>query len=70
MMLVPELINQLREQGHQEIAVVVGGVIPRQDYESLYKAGVSGIFGPGTAIPLAAQQLIQVISCSQAKEHC
>jgi len=70
MMLVPELINELRRQGHQEIAVVVGGVIPPQDYESLYKAGVSGIFGPGTAIPLAAQQLVQMISCGQVKEHC
>jgi methylmalonyl-CoA mutase len=70
MMLVPELIDELRKQGHQEIAVVVGGVIPPQDYESLYRAGVSGIFGPGTAIPVAAQQLLRVISCTQVKEHC
>ena len=62
MTLVPELLSELHRLGHEEIVVVVGGVIPPQDYEFLYKAGVSGIFGPGTVIPLAAQQMIQVIS--------
>jgi len=41
---------------------VVGGVIPPQDYDFLFKAGVSEIFGPGTAIPLAAQRILRVIS--------
>jgi methylmalonyl-CoA mutase len=70
MTLVPQLIEELHQQGHDHIAVVVGGVIPPQDYESLYKAGVSGIFGPGTAIPLAAQQMLHMISCDRVEEHC
>ena len=65
MTLVPELIAELHRLGHEDIAVVVGGVIPPQDYEFLYKSGVSGIFGPGTVIPLAAQQMVQVISSSR-----
>jgi methylmalonyl-CoA mutase len=59
--LVPELIEELRRTGHEEIAVVAGGVIPPQDYEVLYEAGVSEIFGPGTVIPVAAQRILQVI---------
>jgi methylmalonyl-CoA mutase len=44
-----------------DILVVVGGVIPPQDYEFLYKAGVAGIFGPGTVIPAAAQRIIEIL---------
>jgi methylmalonyl-CoA mutase len=62
MTLVPALICELRNLGHDEIAVVVGGVIPPQDYEFLYHAGVAGIFGPGTVIPVAAQSMIRVIA--------
>lgn len=62
MTLIPELIDELRRTGHEEIAVVAGGVIPPQDYEFLYSAGVSEIFGPGTVIPLAAQRIMRVIS--------
>ena len=65
MTLVPELIGELERLGHEEIAVVVGGVIPPQDYEFLYKQGVAGIFGPGTAIPVSAQQILQVVSGSR-----
>ena len=54
--LVPELIDELRKLGRDDILVVVGGVIPPQDYDFLYHAGVSGIYGPGTVIPVAAQQ--------------
>ncbi len=55
--LVPQLIGELRKLGRDDILVVVGGVIPPQDYEFLYQAGVAGIYGPGTAIPAAAQQI-------------
>ncbi len=68
--LVPELIEELRRRGHEDIVVVVGGVIPPQDYEFLYEAGVAGIYGPGTAIPAAAQHLIQVLSPSRVRGSC
>ncbi len=55
---VPALIDELRRLGHEEIAIVVGGVIPPQDYEFLYNAGVAGIYGPGTVIPVAAQHMM------------
>lgn len=45
--LVPELINVLKDMGRSDILVVVGGVIPPQDYDMVYKAGASAIFGPG-----------------------
>jgi len=60
--LVPQLIGELRELGREDILVVVGGVIPPQDYEFLYKAGVAGIFGPGTVIPVAAQRIIEALN--------
>jgi methylmalonyl-CoA mutase len=60
--LVPQLIDELRELGREDILVVVGGVIPPQDYEFLYKAGVAGIYGPGTVIPVAAQRIIEALN--------
>ncbi|MGA9584438.1 MAG: methylmalonyl-CoA mutase [Terracidiphilus sp.] len=68
--LVPELIDELRRLGHEDIAVVVGGVIPPQDYAFLYGAGVAGIYGPGTVIPAAAQHMLQMLSASRVGEHC
>jgi methylmalonyl-CoA mutase len=59
--LVPALVRALREQGGGDIAVFVGGVIPPQDYDFLYKAGVAGIFGPGTPIPKCARQILERI---------
>lgn len=59
--LVPELIASLKKQGSEDIIVIVGGVIPKQDYDFLYKAGVKGIFGPGTAIPVAAKDVVKVL---------
>ncbi len=56
--LVPELIAELTALGRGDIMVVAGGVIPSQDYEFLYDAGVAEIFGPGTVIPLAAQKIL------------
>jgi methylmalonyl-CoA mutase len=68
--LVPELIDELRRLGHAHIEVVVGGVIPPQDYEFLYSTGVAGIYGPGTVIPAAAQHMLKVLSGSRVGEHC
>jgi methylmalonyl-CoA mutase len=62
--LVPQLMEELRALGRADILVVVGGVIPPQDYDFLYEAGVSGIYGPGTAIPRAAQQILRLLSGS------
>ncbi|HEY2858827.1 MAG TPA: methylmalonyl-CoA mutase [Terracidiphilus sp.] len=62
--LVPQLIEQLRRIGRDDIHVVAGGVIPPQDHEFLYRAGVAGIFGPGTPIPKAAQQILRVLSAT------
>jgi methylmalonyl-CoA mutase len=56
--LVPEVIAELRKLGREDILVYVGGVIPPQDYEMLYQAGVAGVFGPGTVIPLCAQKIL------------
>jgi methylmalonyl-CoA mutase len=60
--LVPQLIDELRKLDRGDILVVVGGVIPPQDYEFLYRAGVAGIYGPGTVIPVAAQRIIEILS--------
>ena len=59
--LIPSLINALRVEGANDILVVAGGVIPTHDYDELYKAGVSAIFGPGTNIPDAASKVIDVL---------
>jgi methylmalonyl-CoA mutase len=59
--LVPAVIEALKEQGRNDIMVVAGGVIPQQDYDYLYKAGVFGIYGPGTKIALAAQEILHLL---------
>ena len=59
--LIPELIKILNEEGAGDIVIVAGGVIPVQDYDFLYKSGVSAIFGPGTNIPKAASEVIDEI---------
>jgi methylmalonyl-CoA mutase len=59
--LVPELIKCLGEQGADHVAVIVGGIIPPRDYGFLREAGVAGIFGPGTAVPKAAREVLDVI---------
>ncbi len=56
--LVPEVIKELKELGREDIMVVAGGVIPQQDYQFLYNAGVSFVFGPGTKIPEAAIDIL------------
>jgi methylmalonyl-CoA mutase len=59
--LVPELLAQLRKQGGDDIVVVVGGVVPAQDYEFLHDAGVAAVFGPGTNIPAAASEVLGLL---------
>jgi methylmalonyl-CoA mutase len=60
--LVPQLIEVLKKQGAADIVIICGGVIPPQDYEELVSAGVSAIFGPGTNIPVAAGEVLELIS--------
>ncbi len=59
--LVPETIEELKKLGRPDILVVVGGVIPSQDYDFLYEKGVAGVFGPGTKIAVAAQAILEVL---------
>ena len=59
--LVPQVIEELKKMGREDIMVVAGGVIPQQDYDFLYKAGVFGIFGPGTKIYKAAQDILGLL---------
>jgi methylmalonyl-CoA mutase len=59
--LVPQLINALRDLGREDILVIAGGVIPAKDYDALYKAGVAGIFGPGTIISAAALKILSLL---------
>jgi methylmalonyl-CoA mutase len=61
MTLVPEVIRELKRLGRPDILVVVGGVIPPQDFEALTKAGAGGVFGPGTCIPLSAQEVLRAL---------
>jgi methylmalonyl-CoA mutase len=60
--LVPELIEELRKQGADDIIVIAGGVIPQQDYPFLQEAGVKCIFGPGTPIPEAAREVLDAVN--------
>ena len=59
--LVPELIEELKKWGREDIGVVAGGVIPEQDFEFLYAAGCIGIFGPGTKIAKAAREILELL---------
>ena len=64
--LAPQLIKALEEKDAGDIIVICGGVIPQQDYEFLKKAGVKAIFGPGTNIPEAAEDILKLIRASRA----
>ena len=70
--LVPEVIAELKNLGRADIQVVVGGVIPPQDYEALLAAGVAEVFGPGTVIPVAAQKILNALigSCLLYTSRC
>jgi methylmalonyl-CoA mutase len=54
-------MDELEKLGRDDIMVIVGGVIPQQDYDFLYEKGVVGIFGPGTVISKAAQQILEIL---------
>ncbi|MCA3242087.1 MAG: methylmalonyl-CoA mutase [Rubrivivax sp.] len=64
--LVPAIIAALKAQGADDIIVFVGGVIPQQDYDFLYDAGVKGIYGPGTPIPVSAKDVLEQIKAALA----
>jgi len=59
--LVPELVNELKQQGGEDILVAVGGIIPPGDYDFLYEAGAVAIFGPGTVVTDSANQLLSIL---------
>jgi len=64
--LAPQLVKALKEAGAEDILVICGGVIPQQDYQFLYDAGVKAIFGPGTNIPAAAQDILKLIQAARS----
>ncbi len=64
--LAPKLIAALKAQGAEDILVICGGVIPQQDYDFLRKAGVKAIFGPGTNIPAAAREILDLIRATRS----
>jgi methylmalonyl-CoA mutase len=63
--LVPQLVEELKKQGAEDIIVIAGGVIPKQDYDFLYDAGVKCIFGPGTPIPVCARDVLDAVNAAQ-----
>ncbi len=63
--LVPEVLDALKQLGREDIMVVVGGVIPAQDYQFLYQAGVVAIFGPGTSITAAGMKIMEILLAAQ-----
>ncbi|NIK72972.1 methylmalonyl-CoA mutase [Thermonema lapsum] len=67
--LVPQLIEELKKIGRDDILVVVGGVIPPQDFDFLYKAGATAVFGPGTIIAVAAQRILEILLADIEQEQ-
>lgn len=66
--LVPQVIEALKEYGREDIMVIVGGVIPHQDYQYLFDAGAAAVYGPGTKISDAAIQMLEILIDSTASE--
>jgi methylmalonyl-CoA mutase len=66
--LLPQLVKELKKQGRDDIMVIIGGVIPAQDYDYLYQHGAAAIFGPGTVIPVAAQKVLTELN-KRTMEH-
>jgi methylmalonyl-CoA mutase len=60
--LIPKLINSINAYGENKIMIVVGGIIPKKDYNFLYKSGVSQIFGPGTIVSQAALEVLKKLT--------
>jgi methylmalonyl-CoA mutase len=65
--LAPQLVDALKAAGAEDIIVICGGVIPQQDYEFLHSRGVKAIFGPGTNIPEAAKNIMDLIRAAQSR---
>ena len=63
--LIPQVIEELKKLGREDIIVIAGGVIPAQDYDFLYKAGVAAIFGPGTRIPYSAIKMLEILNAAE-----
>lgn len=59
--LVPQVLEELKKLGREDIMVIAGGVIPQQDYQFLFDAGVGAVFGPGTKISKAAQEILKIL---------
>ena len=66
--IIPELVAELKKQGRADIRVIVGGVIPHQDYEFLYRAGAMAVFGPGSSIPQCAQEILALLMDAEPAE--
>jgi len=66
--IIPELVAELKKQGRADIRVIVGGVIPHQDYEFLYRAGALAVFGPGSSIPQCAQEILALLMDAEPAE--
>jgi methylmalonyl-CoA mutase len=60
--LLPQLIEELAKRGRDDIMVIAGGVIPAQDYEYLREHGAAAIYGPGTVIPAAAKEMLEILN--------
>ncbi|MCL4166393.1 UNVERIFIED_CONTAM: hypothetical protein GTU68_003605 [Idotea baltica] len=60
--LIPDVIAELAKQDCAHMMIIAGGVIPKQDYDFLYDAGVTAVFGPGTKIPLAAMEILEKLT--------
>ena len=59
--LIPQIFEELKKLGREDIVVIAGGVIPAQDYDFLYKTGVAAIFGPGTSVAKSACQILEIL---------
>ena len=60
--LLPQLVEELKKRGRGDIMVIVGGVIPAQDYQYLKDHGAAAIYGPGTVIPAAAKEMLEILN--------
>ncbi|NLB83093.1 MAG: methylmalonyl-CoA mutase, partial [Synergistaceae bacterium] len=67
--LLPQLIEELKKRGREDIMVIAGGVIPAQDYEYLREHGAAAIFGPGTVIPAAAKEMLEILNARLADDR-
>jgi methylmalonyl-CoA mutase len=60
--LIPQVIEELKKLGREDILITAGGVIPAQDYDFLYKAGVAAIFGPGTSVAYSCREVMKILN--------